>query len=411
MGSKELLVLFLFTIIIFFPTYIGGMSLALGQKVLYVFYPAILACLFLFFKNRSIYLPKIAIIIFSAFCFYVFSILSKFDFINVQILLGHFRYLAYFFIFLFTYNIAINLGIGLKELYLPILYLGVLTMIFVLLQLLIPDLILKLGITNREAIGRLGFRIGGPLVWSYSYGFVLLPIIFLIFSKMFKGAANKWHWLFFIVLLLTILAGQSKAAYLAYIINFIFFCYLGFRYGKSKTMLSIVILLFLFIAMLVTYVIANLDDFGNIERFVSSVTSNGEDASTQTRLNQLSYISLTLENNPFLGYPAEYVVIENGYGYYLYNYGLFGLFYYLLLLIYFFCKSLSTIKIVHNLDASEEGRSVSLAYFSIVLGAVIFSLANSPLDGHKVAYFFWTLSGLYFGALRVDLSEFKNFED
>ncbi|WP_152968294.1 O-antigen ligase family protein [Pseudoalteromonas sp. P1-25] len=270
---------------------------------------------------------------------------------------------------------------------------------FVIAQLIAPEVILKLGITNREAIGRLGFRIGGPLVWSYSLGFILLPVVFLAFTNMFKGIASKQLWLLFTLLILIILAGQSKAAYLAYMTNFLFFCYLGFKYGRGKTMLSIFVLLILFLSMLIAYVVANLEDFGNIERFVSSITSNANDASTQTRLNQLSYIALTLDNNPYLGYPLEYVIIENGYGYYLYNYGLLGLLTYLGVLIYFFYKAWVSVRLVHFTDYDQRGKSVSLAYFSLILGAVVFSLANSPLDGHKVAYFFWTLSGLYYGAI------------
>ncbi len=403
------LTLFLFVFIIFFPTYIGGMSLGTGQKILYVFFPAILAVLYLGFKNKvTLYLPSMAIVIFVAFCVFVFSLFSKLDFINFQILFGHFRYLAYFSIFMLTYNLAINFKISIEDLYSPIFILGILIIIFVIAQLIAPEFISNLGITNREAMGRLGFRIGGPMVWSYSYGFVLLPVVFLVFSKMFKGIANRWHWLFFIILILTILAGQSKAAYLAYIINFLIFSYLGFKYGKSKKMLNIVILLFLFLAMLVTYVVINLDDFGNIDRFVTSLTSNEEDASTQTRLGQLSYISLTLENNPFFGYPIEYVIIENGYGYYLYNYGFLGLLCYLTLLVYFLYKAWDTIKILHRASIGEEGRAVSLAYFSMVLGAIIFSLANSPLDGHKVAYFFWTFTGLFYGAIKFNFIQ-KNY--
>lgn len=400
MGFKECFILFLLVSIVFFPTYAGGMGLAAGQKVLYVFYPLLLVGLFLCFKNKiKFLLPNSAVVIFIAFCIFVFSLISKLEFINTQILLGHFRYLAYFSIFLLTYNLAVNFNITLENLYLPIIYVGLLVIVFVIAQLIAPEVILKLGITNREAIGRLGFRIGGPLVWSYSLGFILLPVVFLVFTNMFKGIASKGLWLFFTLLILIVLAGQSKAAYLAYMTNFLLFCYLGFKYGRGKTMLSIFVLLILFLSMLIAYVVANLEDFGNIERFVSSITSNANDASTQTRLNQLSYIALTLDNNPYLGYPLEYVIIENGYGYYLYNYGLLGLLTYLGVLMYFFYKAWVSVKLVNIPSYDQRGKSVSLSYLSLVLGAVVFSLANSPLDGHKVAYFFWTLSGLYYGAI------------
>ena len=401
MGFKECFILFLFVSILFFPTYAGGMGLAAGQKVLYIFYPLLLAGLFLCFKNKIKFVfPNSAVVIFTAFCIFEFSLISKLEFINTQILLGHFRYLAYFSIFLLTYNLALNFNITLENLYLPIIYIGGLVIAFVITQLIVPEVILKLGITNREAIGRLGFRIGGPLVWSYSLGFILLPVVFLAFTNMFKGIASKGLWLLFTLLILIVLAGQSKAAYLAYMTNFLLFCYLGFKYGRGKTMLSIFVLLILFLSMLIAYVVANLEDFGNIERFVSSITSNANDASTQTRLNQLSYIALTLDNNPYLGYPLEYVIIENGYGYYLYNYGLLGLLTYLGVLTYFFYKAWVSVKLVHLSSYGQRGKSVSLAYLSLVLGAMVFSLANSPLDGHKVAYFFWTLSGLYYGAMH-----------
>lgn len=389
---------FLLFTIVFFPTYIGGLSLHTGQKFLYLLFPLFI-CFFLI-GRKKIVIPSISIFLIFLFVIFFFTVLSKLEFINIQIALAHFRYLAYFGVFTISYNIAkrFNITLGLMRKALFLLLFAIL--LFVVIQLVFPEFIVKLGITNKVGIDRLGIRIGGPFVWSYSYGFALLPIFYMIYSSLIKGNASLKLFFLLNFILLTILAGQSKAAYLAYIINFIFFIPLSYKYGNKKYVNFVVLFLLFMGGLLVSYIVANLEEFGNIHRFVSALSNEETDASTQTRLNQLSYIENTIKENILLGYPIEYVVIENGYGYYTYYYGLIGLFSYLSLLAFLFYKTLKMVIASHKSKSfSSNDQTVLMGYLSFIIGAVIFSLANSPLDGHKVAYFFWTLSGLIWGSV------------
>lgn len=400
-GNKlnSTIVFFLLSIIVFFPTYIGGLSLHTGQKVLYLLFP-LFSILFLI-RRRKIEIPTVSVVLFILFLFFLFTIISKVEFINIQIALAHFRYLAYFFVFTISYNISRSFKITLGQLRVALIYLVSIILLFVITQLLLPELVMKLGITNREGIGRLGLRIGGPFVWSYSYGFALIPIFYMIYFSLVKGDANFKLILLLCLILLSVLAGQSKAAYLAYVIAFIFFIPMSYKYGNKKHASVFLLVLFLMILALGVYVSANLEEFGNIHRFIVALSSEGSDASTQTRLNQLLYINKTIDENILLGYPISYIVIENGYGYYLYNYGVVGLLCYLSLLCFLFLSAYKAVHVAHkNWNLSNNDKTVTLGYLAFVIGAIVFSLANSPLDGHKVSYFFWTFSGLFWGSFK-----------
>ncbi|MCK8137044.1 O-antigen ligase family protein [Pseudoalteromonas sp. 2CM28B] len=389
----------LFSIIVFFPTYIGGLSLHAGQKFLYLLFPLFII-LFLI-GRRKVEIPTISVVLFILFVFFLITVISKVEFINIQIALAHFRYLAYFFVFTVSYNIARRFKVTLGELRGALICLVSIILLFVIAQLLLPELIMKFGITNREGIGRLGLRIGGPFVWSYSYGFALMPIFYMIYFSLVKGDANLNLILLLGLILLTVLAGQSKAAYLAYVAAFIFFIPMSYRYGNKKHASIFLLSLLLIVLALGVYVAANLEEFGNIHRFIVALSSEGADASTQTRLNQLFYIKKTLDENILLGYPINYIIIENGYGYYLYNYGVVGLLCYLSLLCFLFLSAYKAVHLAHkNCNLTNNDKTVTLGYLAFVIGAIVFSLANSPLDGHKVAYFFWTFSGLFWGSFK-----------
>lgn len=402
MGSNKLnstIVFVLLSVIVFFPTFIGGITLHTGQKFLYLLFPFFL---FLFLIGRKkIEIPAISCVLFILFVFFFSTVISKIEFINIQLALAHFRYLAYFLVFTASYNISRRFKITLGDLRGALIFLVSIILLFVFVQLLLPEFIMKLGITNREGIGRLGLRIGGPFVWSYSYGFALIPVFYMIYFSLVKGDADFKLILLLGLILLTVLAGQSKAAYLAYTLAFIFFIPMSYKYGNKKHASIFLFFLLLTALVLGSYIAANLEEFGNINRFIMALSNESTDASTQTRLNQLSYIEYTLEENILFGYPFEYVVIENGYGYYLYNYGVVGLLCYLSLLCFLFLAAFMAVRTGHkSSNITSNDKTVILGNLAFVIGAVIFSLANSPLDGHKVAYFFWTFSGLFWGSFK-----------
>ncbi|MCF2862052.1 hypothetical protein CWC05_13715 [Pseudoalteromonas ruthenica] len=391
---------FIFSLIAFFPTFLGGMSLGAGQKILYVLYPFLLG--FFILGYRKIEFPYFCAFLFSLFFIFYLTVVSKLGFINVQIAASHFRYMAYFMVFLFTFNIAKRYALRLAELRKALLYVLLLVFVFIVAQFVVPDLILSIGITNRTTQGNVGLTIGGPFIWSYSLGFCILPIFFIILASIFNGVGGFKAYLLLCLTSLVVLAGQSKASYLAYAINFLVAVPFAYKYGIRNKVNGVVFFLTILFAVLVTYVIYNLEEFGNIYRFINGITGQGSDASTQARLNQLAFISHTLEQNLLLGYPIQPIVIENGYGYYLYNYGVVGLLLYLTLLTSLvFCAVRFVVRAHQHLSQfSSSDRTVLFGYLAMAIGGSIYSLASSPLDGHKDAYFFWTLTGLVFGCFQ-----------
>ncbi|WP_018415241.1 hypothetical protein [Teredinibacter turnerae] len=386
--------------IVYFPTYVGGMGLHAGQKILYLLYPAfsliliiVLAC-----KKKLICIDSISILLILLFAIYLFSILSKFLFIDLRLALAHFRYLAYFIVYFCLFNISVNTNLNVYTLNKALIILSISIIVFILAQFIIPDSVKLLGVTNRDAIGRLGFRVGGPIVWSYGLAFVLTPVVsYLLVLNLYKVHISGL--LLLLVLLLIILGGQSKAAYLSFILTslIIIGIIFGSRLVGNKKKFVIAIAFLLFVGGVSMFIASHLESLGNIARFVSALEGDGVDASTQTRLSQLGFIKLSLENNILFGYPEYYLIIENAYGYYLYNYGIIGLISYLLVMLGIWYKSWAIC-----LSVLKEKANISIVFLSIAAvcfatSAFVFSLASSPLDGHKTAYFFWSFYALYFG--------------
>ncbi|GEM_PF-5629919 len=386
------------SLIVFFPTYIGGMSLHTGQKFLYILYPlaAVTLIFFIGVKYKKISIDSVSLVLIAFFSLLLASALAKSTFLDVRLLMAHFRYLAYFLIYVGLYNYITRRPLPGTSFIKGVIFLALIILIFIIVQLLQPSLVEPLGISNRHGIDHLGFRIGGPMVWSYGLAFILIPIYSYILISIFICLKLR-DALFFLVLVLTILGGQSKAAYLAITFCALILLFLsGFLVNTSR-IVKINALFFTCLLLIGSFVFINLDSFGNIARFAETLSGSGVDASTQTRLNQLSHLEYTIENNIWLGYPKHYVVIENAYGYYFYNYGILGLLGYFLVMAFIFLRSWRLFFIFKKKYGDSPLTKLSAAALCFAFSAFVFSLANSPLDGHKTAYFYWSFFAIYFG--------------
>lgn len=388
----------MFGFIIYFPTFFGGMSLFVGQKILYLLYPCFALCLlfYVLVLGRLVKFDAVSLAMFFIFFVFLIAVLSKMSFINTQIILAHFRYSSYFIIYLGVYNFAFVSRITSKEFEKILLFVGGSVVVFVIVQLVAPDYITILGITNREGVDHLGFRIGGPLVWSYALGFVLMPaILYVMYRLIFRFEFRLFFLL--MLLLLIILGGQSKASYLALLLCIGLVMMFSYRLVSVRRGFTLSLIVIGLLILLVGYVVANLEEFGNIARFANAISSGQADASTNTRLSQLSMIQITFENNFLFGYPLYYRVIENAYGYYLYNYGFVGLVLYGIIMTLISVKSWKIFFTVLSSKNSSVSVVLAASMACYSLCPFVFSLANSPLDGHKTAYFFWSCFAAYFG--------------
>lgn len=402
MTLRALLPFFFLSIVIFFPTFIGGLGLHAGQKILYLLFPLFLV---LFSLPRILALKRlkfngVVVVLGVVFISFMTTSISKVSFLNEQIFLAHFRYFAYLLVFLSCFNLAVHYGVRLADLVGVLLASGCLVAVFVLAQMIAPGFVFLEWVSNRGVASYHGMQIGGPFVWSYTFGFALVPIVFMLVNFVQKGCSTWLELMLLSILFLMVLLGQSKAAYIAYVSLGCLLCFLGFKFGKPKNAWRILAFVVIFIVSSAVFIAYNIEEFGNIMRFYNAIESGRVDASTQTRLSQISVIKYTIENNVLMGYPIEHVVIENAYGYYLYYYGLVGLVCYFFVMMYFVLKNWQLVKVIHAFNLSDRAKALSLGMFAFSLAVPLFSLANSPLDGHKAAYYFWTLMGFYFGAAR-----------
>src|SRR5690606_9177682 len=144
----------------------------------------------------------------------LFSIWSKPEFVSFRIVFYHLRYISYLAVYVLAYNLALKARLDSKKLLQIMNTLGFATLVFVIAQILVPDLIDKTGISNRSVSDFLGIRIGGPMIWSYSLGFILTPIVFGLFGRVMFAFSLRLS-ILLIALLIIVVGGQSKASYLA----------------------------------------------------------------------------------------------------------------------------------------------------------------------------------------------------
>ena len=388
---------FLLCYIVFFPTYMLGFTTNQGQILLFISFPIILLIVLFFKKPRFnlIYTTETKLIL-TVFILILFPIISKLDIINYQLTFAHFRYLAYTIVFVLSFNISYSFKTDFDKIKQLQILIGWSIFIFVILQAVGNENIIIRWITERSIENYRGFRIGGPFDWSYTMAFSLTPILFMLIGCYFTVGLTFSQKILLAVLFILVLLAQSKAAYISILLTFIISLLFFNGYFSLKTKFKILIFTSTVITSTTIYIVNNLDDFGNIKRFIEFIFNSGTDGSTQHRLHQLSYLEYTIKNNILFGFPKLYIVIENAYGYYFYTYGVIGLICYISLMVYFLT---SAYKILKN-SKNKAYNSIAVAYGMVIyiFTAFIFSLANSPLDGHKASYYFWFLNGVFFGS-------------
>ena len=267
-----------------------------------------------------------------------------------------------------------------------------LAFLFILLQIFASDLFFVKIISQKPAIDYLGFRIGGPFEWSYVFCFCMIPTIFMGMHQYIRKEGTLFHYLITMLIVITYMLSQSKAAYISLVI-FLFlwvvFSLITYK-NNMKLFVAIIASTIVFGAVIIIF----WEMFSHILGFIEKISEGTLDASTTTRLNQFSVASYTLDNNFFLGYPIKYLVIENAYVHYFYNYGVLGAVSYVALFLTFFLDACIRLKRVAKINYGKNvGLYIGMACFT---GSIfIFALGASPTDANKASYFFYFIYGAF----------------
>lgn len=401
MKKKTVKTIFLYGVtifIVFFPTYLFSSQTNTGQQILFLTLPCILFLLFILinrvlfaeatpFSTQSVPILLSGIVI-SITC------LAKLEFLNFRIFVNHLRYFGYFFIFCIVYSISTLLKLHDDDLFKLLKILAILMLVFISLQLLFPSSSFVEMQSKKVALSRYtGFRVGGPLEWSYIYGFIATPIFFLFLERWQIKKLKPVDTVLLLLVLFTIILTQSKAVYINLIFCLIVYHFLiKSNYNKLKRKLTPYLLVFVLIG---TFLIVQYwEMFSHVLKFIEYLQGQEIDGSTFTRLQQLSSIQKVINNNILFGYPKSKVLIENAYGHYFYYYGIIGLCAFILLLLYYlinFCLLTS-----YN-SSFHATRTFSIV---LIISALVISLSSSPIDAHKSSCLFFFFLAIVFAIAK-----------
>jgi hypothetical protein len=389
--------------LIFFPTYLFG-STSSGQVALFFSFPLLLLLISLFHINLNNFIRKIPITIYLVLllgCIIFITTLSKLHFIDYQLFFNHLRFFAYSFILFLSFSLNRFFSLNQNELKVVLSVVFFFVLLFLLFQYLKPDSTIIQLVTKRKLIDFSGFRVGGPFDWSYIFAFCSIPFIFCFLH----GAVRQENSIFFntigVLTFFVFFLSQSKSAYIAFFLLFI--SWFIFNLYNYKNNLKLIAVCTFFVFVVVVFVFSNLDMFSHFLNFIDSYSTGDTDASTTTRLNQISNINITLNNNFLMGTPNLYIVIENAYAHYLYNYGLLGLFCFISLFLFLFCDAVFKVK---KMNARNQGRDLGV-YIGIccfIFSVFIFNLASSPVDANKSSYFFFFIYGCYLSVFSSEMA-------
>lgn len=388
---KSLTILFLWFLLIYFPTYVLGRSNSLGQIVFFISYLVVIS-LVLLATQKSLYvrLPKNeSISVLFIFSVIIFTFLLKIPYSTIPELINHSRFAFYLFVFLIVLNILSNSNISPKQMKKGVDLTIISLFVFNILHLIKPELVSL--INNRPMWGFRGISVGGPFVWSYIFSFFLLPIFYIYLHLVLtKFSFRNLFALFFI--LSCLLLGQSKACYLALAFTLLNYTLISMVY-KLDNRRKIYAGAFCFLIVIILTLSAFPSFFsGVIDGFISLLNGKS-DASTSGRLRQINLAISSIKDANIIellfgvGVPEE--VIENAYFSYFYKYGLLGAGAIVLLYTYLFIISYKYLKYAIRNRYDSISLSIVLGFNAMTISLFIFSLGASPIDANKSSYFFF----------------------
>ncbi|WP_061007836.1 hypothetical protein [Vibrio sp. CUB2] len=394
--SYKTICICLLCVIAFFPTYLFGDNAAKGQVVQFFLFPVILLILWILIsalkKNYKLNMPVLGAVMFGAGSIFLFTLASKVAFINGSLFINHLRYFAYATVLTLSYGLAYKMNARNKDLATSLYVVAFFSFVFVVLQLIFPNSPIVELLSQKPALDHLGFRIGGPFEWSYIFCFCMISTIFMGMHSFVRGEGSLLVYCITILVLSTYLLSQSKAAYIALLtLSMIWCCFCLFVYKNNFRLIFGIIVVLCFSSIVVaTY----WDMFSHIIGFIEKIVVGEVDASTSTRIKQFQFAEYTLDYNLLMGYPIKYLVIENAYVHYFYNYGFVGMLVYFFSALCFFGDSCFRLKMSMSQNDSL-GVALGIGMVAFTASVFIFALGASPTDANKASYFFYFVYGSF----------------
>lgn len=389
--TKPLIILFLWFLLIYFPTYILGRSNSVGQILFFVTY-LVIASSILLLLNRStkiVFPASESISIILVFSLIITTFITKFPFSSIAELINHSRFLFYLLVFLITLNILykskitpiqFKKGIGLTVFSL---------FLFNLAHVITPDLV---SVINKRPIWDFrGISLGGPFVWSYIFAFFLIPIFYFYLNLLLSKFHLK-NLLSVIFILICMLLGQSKACYLALAFSLVNYTFISIYY-KLENRRKIYFGVIFFCLLIITILSVFPELFSGVLNGFTSLLQNEVDASTSGRIRQINLTLLSVVNGNISEFifgikiPSE--IIENAYFSYFYKYGVVGVIGLLTFYVYLTFISYKYIYDAIKWQYDLISLSIIIGFNAMVISIYIFSLGASPIDANKSSYFFF----------------------
>ena len=255
-------------------------------------------------------------------------------------------------------------------------------------------------------------RITAPFPNPYDYGFVMI-FFSLYFLSLFNTKNNFRYLALFFIASALILLTQSRSMLFSFILAniiilpmFSIIYFGGLRRFKFTKVDAYVITMPLFVMVLGVFVIITYSDkftylLNGIYKIIANPFYNGV---TDNRIDQLSFIILTITDNPILTLfgngPAkgEMDDVESIYSYYLFRYGVFGLIIGFLYPAFLGAWCSNLIAKQFNKNTLEYTMFRVFQMWFIIVPFI--SLGNNHTEQIRVSFFYTVLLG--FVAARAD---------
>lgn len=406
--SKKRSVKLFFTVILFFPSFFGYMSLGTGQLIYLVFTSFMLMNIMLAygsFNANFTFKAIVPFVILSVLYWLTLSISSIYGNISFRDYLEPFRPLIYLLYFIFPIVLFYSDV-------LIVLFLRKLLFICALLDIIkfSPLFVPFLKLYSPFEFGEINYiRVAGTFGFCYNYGYILL--FFFLYTLSEKIILKK-KTIYLLILFVLILGTGSRSIIVTFFTS-VFLYLLFFTKGFFRKILYLLLsLLFVFVLY---FSLKDIDSpiiestIGYTERLFLALFDGGSDGSLVTRQSQFDIVLDNLRQNPFIGNgPLKKISdpIEILIGYYLSSWGIIGTICYVVLILSFLFYSYKCIKLSDNFVSA-----FSKANFLWLLLLPIAGMSSPLVDQVRVFNIFFLIQGLQYSFYRNSKYQFRKSDN
>ncbi len=247
----------------------------------------------------------------------------------------------------------------------------------------------------------------GSFSQTYHFAYTLLLPLAFSFILLIKKITIK-HFIYFIVILCTMLLTQSRSMYLCSVICLFLCICLPINYKNLRTGAKTLILLSSIIFILGGIIFYYFDEISsNLTYAISGLELmlEGNNNSVNIRQNQVEW---AIDNNPYIiigaGIGKGEIMLESFYSLYYYRYGIIGIMLSILFTVYTAHKAYKI--------AQKEYRNnliISILYYALFIFYLITpiaTLSSCHMDSPKISYLFYGIMGM----IHLKHSKLNNYE-